>query len=376
MKFCMRNLFILTVISLQAMSDKTVADELLYNYECDVVPWDPSAGWQIFQACEGFCTPTVDDGHFVMDWVSGSPTNNDLVISNAINKQEDPTTLWVEWRFRSNHLFSGLFSCDGRISLRFDRIFTVFDILGDAIISQSGNDVLIGLNPDEFHLVRFESIDGLNYSVSVDGLNFVQMLDDKPPSGGFLQIGGSGGCQVGQPPTKNEWDFVRFGTISFGEQIIATDPPSGLLDARTHAGIDRFIVTFDQPNYVYIDDITVEVTSGNLPQVVQTRRVENLDTDAVEIVLDQPIPLGATTRFTFDDGVATNIVDYTFAPGDTNGDGLVNLAEYADFQRCFASDPVVGICLALDIDLNSTITQEDLPLLFQLLESFLPSKQD
>ncbi|MBN4058928.1 hypothetical protein JYU10_00495 [bacterium AH-315-J04] len=354
------------------MSDKTVADELLYSYEGDVVPWDPSAGWRIAQACEGFCTPSVDNGHFVMDWVDGgSRSHFDIVISNAIDEPDDPSTLWVEWRFRSNHLFSGL-SCDGIIVLRFDRIFTVFELLGDAIISQSGNDSMLGLNPEEFHVVRFESLDGINYIVSVDGLTFVQVLDDEPPSGGFLQFGGNGGCQIIQLPTKNEWDFVRFGTISFGEQIIATDPPSGLLDARTHAGIDRFIVTFDQPNYAYIDDITVEVTSGNLPQVIQTRRVENLDTDAVEIVLDQPIPLGATTRFTFDDGVATNIVDYTFAPGDTNGDGNVNLAEYAAFQRCFASDPATGVCMALDLDQSSTITQEDLAPLIGLIETFMP----
>ncbi len=30
-------------------------DGLLYRYEGDVVPYDPSAGWVIFDPCEGVC---------------------------------------------------------------------------------------------------------------------------------------------------------------------------------------------------------------------------------------------------------------------------------------------------------------------------------
>jgi hypothetical protein len=39
-------------------------------------------------------------------------------------------------------------------------------------------------------------------------------------------MGGLGGCDF-FPNTVNEWDFVRYGTISYGEQIIASDPPGG-----------------------------------------------------------------------------------------------------------------------------------------------------
>ncbi|MBN4058927.1 hypothetical protein JYU10_00490 [bacterium AH-315-J04] len=354
------------------MSDKTVADELLYSYECDVVPWDPSAGWKIFQPCEGVCTPSIDNGHFVMDWESGSGANFDLVITDVIQNQSLPAAMWIEWRFRSSQLFSGFTSCDGHFVIGYRDVFDVADLFGDACGSFSLQSQLLDLDADVFHSYRFESFDGVSYTLAVDGTIFADAIDNAGIGGGFIQLGGDGGCQLIQLPTKNEWDFVRFGTISFGEQIITTDPPTGLLDARMHAGLDRFIVTFDQPNYAYINEITVEVTSGSIPQVIQTRRVENLDTDAVEIVFDQPLPMGATTRFTFDDGVATNIVDYTFAPGDTNGDGKVNLAEYADFQRCFASDPTTGACMALDLDQSSTITQEDLNPLIGLIDSFTP----
>jgi hypothetical protein len=115
------------------------------------------------------------------------------------------------------------------------------------------------------------------------------------------------------PQKINEWDFIRYGTISHGERIIGADPPVGFLDPRVYKGLDRFTVTFDSPNYVYVDEISVETTSGPTPAVVATRRRENDGPETVEILLDRPISIGATTRFMFNDGVATNLVEYTLS---------------------------------------------------------------
>jgi len=90
--------------------------------------------------------------------------------------------------------------------------------------------------------------------------------EDSPTGYHYLQFGGMGGCSSDQiPDNLNEWDFVRFGTISSGEYIIASDPPGGYLDPQQHTGLDRFTVTFDSANSVYIDDITVQVTGGVAP---------------------------------------------------------------------------------------------------------------
>ena len=77
--------------------------------------------------------------------------------------------------------------------------------------------------------------------------------------------------------------------------------------------MDRFTVTFDAPNYVYLDEITVTTTGGvDPPVVLQTRRGENFAVETIEIVLDRPLPPDQETRFTFNDGTITNEVVYTF----------------------------------------------------------------
>ena len=100
----------------------------------------------------------------------------------------------------------------------------------------------------------------------------------------------------------DEWDFIRFGTLSEGERIIAADPPAGYLDPEQYPEVDRFTVTFDSPAYVYVDDITIEVTGGVTPAVIQTRRAEDDPADTLEVVLDRPIPMGERTTFYFDTG--------------------------------------------------------------------------
>ena len=79
-------------------------------------------------------------------------------------------------------------------------------------------------------------------------------------------------------------------------------------------------------------------------------------------MLDRPIPYGSTTRFTFDDGAVQNVVEYTFAPGDTNGDGRADLADFAYFQNCFGLGTVLSNpapCAALDFNADSDIDLSD-----------------
>ena len=44
------------------------ADEVLYSYDGDVVPYDPSAGWEVSHPCEPPCAESIVDGHFVLTW--------------------------------------------------------------------------------------------------------------------------------------------------------------------------------------------------------------------------------------------------------------------------------------------------------------------
>ncbi len=222
-----------------------------------------------------------------------------------------PPTLWIEWRFRSNHpIGQNFFTCDGWVTLDYDQIHDVVFMYGDTAVSFSGADFVGGYAIEEFHTFRFESSDGVSFTVSVDGQVFMNASDNKSPGGAFVQIAGRGACD-GFLNTVNEWDFVRYGTIATGETIIASDPPAGLIDPNDFPTLDRFTVTFDSANYVYIDDITVEVTGGIAPTLIQTLRRENTDPDTVEIVLDRPMPLNETTTFTITDGTATNVVAYT-----------------------------------------------------------------
>ena len=87
---------------------------------------------------------------------------------------------------------------------------------------------------------------------------------------------------------------------------------------QAFAGLDRFIVTFDAPCYVYPQDITVQVTGASPPPVIkQTRRLDNDEPTRLEIVVELPMPVGETTTFTLDTGLTppeTNTVFYTLAP--------------------------------------------------------------
>ena len=64
-----------------AIGSSAIADETLYRYEGNVLPYDVSAGWEIFDPCEPPCSESVEDGHFVLHWtVANNFTNYTLEI--------------------------------------------------------------------------------------------------------------------------------------------------------------------------------------------------------------------------------------------------------------------------------------------------------
>ena len=193
---------------------------------------------------------------------------------------------------------------------------------GDSVVGASGDDVVNGLDIDEFHTLRYESPDGINYRIAVDGLVFLSSADDSPNGYHYIQLGGHGGCDLDFFPTVNEWDYVRFGTLGQGERIVAADPPPGYLDPEEYPELDRFAVTFEVPNFVFLNNVPLEVTGGVAPSVVQVWRRENDGPSTVEIVLDGPIPMGERTTFYFDTGQGERFIPgysffYTYIPGDT-----------------------------------------------------------
>jgi hypothetical protein len=358
---------IVALVTVSIGADRAGADEVLYRYEGTVVPYDASAGWIISNPCDGACVESLEEGHFVLSWPElGDGARYHFWITSP--PESGLSSLWVEWRFRSTRLMDPyLGTCDADFVVSFGDIFDLVEMSGDVVVSFEGGDFVRGLDPQSFHTNRFESADGLRYLFSVDGQIFLEKTGLGGSPNSAIQFGGRGGC-TGQPPIAvNEWDFVRFGTVSFGEQIIASDPPSGFLDARQHVGLDRFTVTFDAPNFVYLDQVTVETSEAVAPAITEIWRRENDEPDTVEIVLDKGIAFGETLRFTFDDGVAVNVVEYTLALGDTDGDGDADLHDFALFQTCFGRPIVAGACSALDLHTNGKIDLLDYALFYDLL---------
>jgi len=344
----------LSVFSIALALNSAAGDDLLYRYEGDVLPYSIEGGWIRGQPCDAACREFLAAGHFGLRWeVATQGVGYSRWIARA--PVPPPATLWIEWRFASNHPFVSNYLCDAEFFVDYKLIGDKLLMFGDAVISFDGGDVLFDLPNDEFRTYRFESSDGIRYCFFVDG----QVFTCGAKAGGDdfheVRFGGDGGCDLDLLPTINRWDFIRYGTIDYGEQIVSSEPLEGFVNARVHPTLDRFTVTFDQSNYLYIDEIAVEVTAGVAPFIVATRRLDNGPPDVVEIVLDQPIPYNATTRFTIDDGTVVQTVELTYAPGDTDGDGDADLHDFAAFQNCFGSSPVAGVCLPLDFNADSAI---------------------
>lgn len=187
-------------------------------------------------------------------------------------------------------------------------------MFGDLAISFEGGDVFPNLTLNEFDTYRFETPDGSRYCFYVNGQLFYcrDGLDFGVELHSLLQIRGEGGCDLDLLPTINRWDFIRYGQIAEGESIVSSDPPAGVIDILDLPNLDRFIVSFDAPNYVLVDDITVTSTGGTTPSVAMIRRLNNSEPNIVEIVLDRKLRVGETTTFTFAKVAAPNTVSYSY----------------------------------------------------------------
>ena len=305
---------ILLTLALILMTTTARGDGLLFSYDGDVFPDDPTGGFEIFNACELDCSRRLENGHFVLEWgMMGDLVNYDHLIAEP-GGATPPPTLWIEWQFRSNQpLPQTSASCDGRFKVDFIGINDSVFQFQDAVADFGGTNFILGLDPDIFHTYRFESPDGNNFTLSVDGVVFKTKLDSGNVQAAFVQFGGLGSCPGFRPqPVRNEWDYIRYGTIESGETFIGTDPPSGVILDEDAVGVTSILVTFDGPNYAYVDDLSVSVTSGIAPNVVATRRLDNGSPDVLEVVLDSELPLNVTTTLTFADGNQT--IEYRRLP--------------------------------------------------------------
>ncbi len=203
--------------------------------------------------------------------------------------------------------------CDSRVAVKFKAAFDRVFAFQNAVVDNEGGDSVLGLAPDIFHTYRFESLDARNYNFAVDGVVFNTDIDTFDTVIAFIQFGGDGGCGEFRPlPVRNEWDFIRYGTIETGEQIVSTDPPAGdILDPQDGI-LTSFTITFDQPAYLYVDDITVSVTGGVAP----TRRLDNGPSEVLEVFIEGELPFGETTTFAFDTGAGPQSVVYNRIPLD------------------------------------------------------------
>jgi len=170
------------------------ADDVIHRYEGNVVPYDESAGWE-GNACEAPCSETIEDGHLVLRFAYAW---NSAGYRKVIAQEPDttpPPTLWAEWRFRSNHPL-GLYSytCDASFTVDYRDVFEWIEIYGDAVISSGANHFVTGLDIGEFHTYRFESLDGTNYSFSVDGFVFHGGADEQGNERHKLAFSSRGGC--------------------------------------------------------------------------------------------------------------------------------------------------------------------------------------
>ena len=59
------------------------------------------------------------------------------------------------------------------------------------------------------------------------------------------------------------------------------------------------------------------------------------------------------------DGVAVNVVEYTYAPGDANGNGKVDLFDAGVLQNCFGVTGSTGLCRVADLTRDGAITAAD-----------------
>ena len=76
----------------------------------------------------------------------------------------------------------------------------------------------------------------------------------------LVQMYGHGGCYLALQPTINRWDYVRYGRHGGRDDRLFPILPGRVVNANLYPDLDRFTVTFDAPNYVFVDQIHVEIS--------------------------------------------------------------------------------------------------------------------
>ena len=217
----------------------------------------------------------------------------------------------MEWGFASNVPWIGGGGCYASFAVGYRDARDSVDLYGDTVVSFEGGDVFTGLELNAFHTYRYETPDGLNYCFFVDGNLFYCGSSLHYDLHHYVQMYGHGGCYLALQPTINRWDYVRYGRITEGETIGFSDPPGGVVNANLYPDLDRFTVTFDAPNYVFVDQIHVEISGEShlwSPRRFAPTTGRRRSWKSSLIVR---CPWG-TTRFTFDTGGEPQVVEYTY----------------------------------------------------------------
>ncbi len=381
------------------------SDQIEFAYEAtDTFPWE--SGFLGPGACSFSCVDWLEDGHYVanVDPGDGNGVYNYHRWITMPGGQE-PATLWVECAFRSNYSYldsNGFVLDDGRFKVEYDETVASPStyLWGDAAFDSSVCCAVTGMAMGEFHTHRFEIADGLSSRRWADGKLLMQTTICCEGAGTtYIQFGGSAGGLgggpdgLGYPNMTDEWNYIRYGLITFGEVVIASDPPSGYIDPRqdrpvgmpqTLQGLDRFTVTFNEPNGLHIGNITVESTApvALRPNVQWVTRPEGDDGDTWEIRLDKRIPPGHRTRFIISDEAdavavgqvgASSVVEYAYLPADVNGDETANTQDLLALVQGLNACLVGGTCgspeslLHRDVNRSGTVNTQDLLRTVQLL---------
>ena len=169
-------------------------DGLLYTYDGDVVPLDPATGW-FGDPCTSPCEESIENGHYVVRWPEvGDYVSYGYWIARP-GTPPAPSTLWVEWRFLSNHpLGCCFYTCDAGFTVNYGGMSEHLYLYGDAAVAHSAADFILDFAINEYHTYRFESLDGVHYQISVDGEVFLVAQRNKPSPSDYLTISGDGGC--------------------------------------------------------------------------------------------------------------------------------------------------------------------------------------
>lgn len=134
-----------TLLMVMLTTAASRGDGVIYRYEGDALPYVLFAGWIIADPCDPPCSESVENGQFVLRWPQASNlANYHYWISQP--PSAPPPSLWVEWRFRSNHpLGPNFFTCDANFKISYAQVHQIVSMYGDAAICFSGGCGVPGL---------------------------------------------------------------------------------------------------------------------------------------------------------------------------------------------------------------------------------------